>query len=67
MYLIYPYDGFDEQNSYQYFKDEEEILNIKEKLHLNILFFDVSKNEDCFVNPYFKEDQKYKIFTKQEI
>lgn len=54
MYLIYPYDGFDEQNSYQYFKDEEEILNIKEKLHLNILFFDVSKNEDCFVNPYFK-------------
>ena len=39
---------------------------MKEKLHLNILFFDVSKNEDCFVNQYFdfEHKQMYKIFIK---
>ena len=45
MYLIYPYDGQDIQNSYQYFKNNEDNKLTKYELHLNILFFDVSLNE----------------------
>ena len=40
MYLIYPKDEEIEANSYNYFKTTDQ-----KKLHLNILFFDVQKNE----------------------
>lgn len=40
MYLIYPKDEEIEANSYNYFKSTDQ-----ENLHLNILFFDVQKNE----------------------
>lgn len=47
IYLIYPYDGFDIQNSYQYFKNDEE-KKLKDELHLNVLFLDVSLDKPCF-------------------
>jgi len=58
MYLIYPYDGLDTQNSYQYFQDEKSMgysvpegqWKEKGKLYLNILFFDVSQKEPKFKN-----------------
>ncbi|MGM0520316.1 MAG: 5-methylcytosine restriction system specificity protein McrC, partial [Campylobacterota bacterium] len=65
MYLIYPYDGFDLQNSYAYFKKDEE-EKLKDELHLNILFFDVSKKTDCFINIEIKENQRYKIFERSQ-
>jgi 5-methylcytosine-specific restriction enzyme subunit McrC len=61
MYLIYPYDGLDIQNSYQYFKNEEE-KKLKDELHLNILFFDVSLDKPCFK----KNEKEYKIFKKEK-
>ena len=64
MYLIYPYDGFDIQNSYQYFENDD--TDKLEKLHLNILFFDVSENKHCFKNEIYKNDKKYKIFEMKE-
>ncbi len=38
LYLIYPYDGVNLENSYQYFKDDE---NKIKNLQLDILFFDL--------------------------
>lgn len=66
MYLIYPYDGQDIQNSYQYFKTTEE-NKLKDNLSLDILFFDVSLDKPCFGNEIFKDEKKYKIFEKEEI
>lgn len=42
LYLIYPYDGVKLENSYKYFKDDE---NKIKNLQLDILFFDVYKKE----------------------
>ncbi len=64
MYLIYPYDGLDIQNSYQYFRNDEE-KKLKDELHLNVLFFDVSLDKPCFKNEIYKNDKKYKIFEKE--
>jgi len=44
MYLIYPKDNDIEGNAYQYFRSIDE-QRLKEELHLNILFFNVEKNE----------------------
>lgn len=52
MYLIYPYDGQNIENSYQYFKNDEE-KKLKDELYLNVLFFDVSLDK-----PYFRFDIK---------
>ncbi|RBQ32050.1 restriction endonuclease [Arcobacter sp. FW59] len=60
MYLIYPYDEQSIQNSYQYFKNDEE-KKLKEELHLNILFFDVSSDKPCFKKD---KEKKYKILEK---
>lgn len=58
MYLIYPYDGLENGNSYQYFNKE-----IKERqLHLNVLFFDVISNKPGFHN--LKEKQESYILLK---
>uniref|UniRef100_UPI004047DA50 McrC family protein n=1 Tax=Aliarcobacter sp. TaxID=2321116 RepID=UPI004047DA50 len=62
MYLIYPYDGFDIQNSYQYFRNDEE-KKLKDELHLNVLFFDVSLDKPCFK----KYEKEYKIFERNEL
>lgn len=43
LYLIYPYDGKELENSYQYFQDSEK--NENKKLQLDVLFFDVDKKE----------------------
>ena len=40
LYLIYPYDGVEISNSYQYFQVED-ADECKKKLHLNVLLFDV--------------------------
>ncbi|QKE29977.1 type IV methyl-directed restriction system, component McrC [Arcobacter acticola] len=61
MYLIYPYDGLDIQNSYQYFRNDEE-KKLKDELHLNVLFFDVCENKHCFKNEIHKNEEKYEIF-----
>lgn len=54
MYLIYPYDGLDKQNSYQYFQKENE-EKLKNELHLNVLFFDVSDKCPSFKNSSTKQ------------
>ena len=54
MYLIYPKDHEIEANSYNYFKSTDE-----EKLHLNLLFFDVQKNE--FVETDSVKRKSYKL------
>jgi 5-methylcytosine-specific restriction enzyme subunit McrC len=60
MYLIYPYDGEDITNSYQYFRDNDE-NKLKDELHLNVLFFDVKE-------PAFKilKSRVYKILDTIE-
>ena len=65
MYLIYPYDGLDIQNSYQYFRNDEE-KKLKDELHLNVLFFDVSENKPCFKNEIYKNKEKYEIFQNNQ-
>jgi 5-methylcytosine-specific restriction enzyme subunit McrC len=65
MYLIYPYDGLDIQNSYQYFSDKKN-EKLKDELHLNVLFFDVSGNKPCFKNEIYRNEEKYKIFQNNQ-
>lgn len=45
LYLIYPYDGVNLENSYKYFKDEDRSLQV------DVLFFDLEK--DSFLNRDF--------------
>lgn len=54
MYLIYPKDEEIEANSYNYFKSTDQ-----ENLHLNILFFDVQKNE--FVKTELVNKKSYQL------
>jgi len=54
MYLIYPKDTDINGNSYNYF-------NLKDELHLNILFFDVQKCKLVENNDY----ELYKLFDKE--
>ncbi len=54
MYLIYPKDEEIEANSYNYFKSTDQ-----EKLHLNLLFFDVQKNK--FVDTDLVKRKSFKL------
>ncbi|WP_375722926.1 McrC family protein [Arcobacter sp. KX21116] len=55
LYLIYPYDNNDLDLRYLYQKEENN------KLVLNILFFDLSKDEPIF---YKQNEKEYKLFKK---
>jgi 5-methylcytosine-specific restriction enzyme subunit McrC len=54
MYLIYPYDGNNINNSYKYFKN---------KLHLNILFFDISKDKPTFYKSDYTNTKNYDLYN----
>lgn len=60
MYLIYPYNNNDFTLRYLY-KNEE-----NDKLVLNLLFFDLSKDDPVFYNQYNSE-VNYKLFEKLKI
>ena len=60
MYLIYPYNNNDFTLRYLY-KNEE-----NDKLVLNLLFFDLSKDDPVFYNQYNPE-VNYKLFEKLKI
>ncbi|WP_373072200.1 McrC family protein [Sulfurimonas sp.] len=64
MYLIYPYDGIENGNSYKYFSDN---FNSSEKLtkelHLNVLFFDISLDKPRFFENDKTNNKKYNILS----
>jgi 5-methylcytosine-specific restriction enzyme subunit McrC len=58
MYLIYPYDGVENGNSYQYFTQNCEKL--KDELNLNVLFFDI---QQCrFIQNTHTENKQYRLY-----
>lgn len=57
MYLIYPKDSELNGNSYKYFKNEDK------ELHLNILFFDITKDIPEFVYNDYTNLKDYQLYN----
>jgi 5-methylcytosine-specific restriction enzyme subunit McrC len=60
LYLIYPYDGVDISNAYQYF-EEKDVYECKKELHLNVLLFDVTHDNSETLAFKIGQEKNYEI------